>query len=175
VKVFEHFTSNVWIFESVAMDEMAKNLSNSENQTFNFQFGHINWLNYFTLYCFGIQKYILKQENEIDPENWHEKVLAKNYDTYFDDIYWVYSRSNTLKRRDNGAVYKEIFNSELLQNTIIAHQKKNPKQNTIKKVHLFMKELMSTYNTYYVGGLMYIIHKVLNKYFEQIEVTEQSI
>lgn len=124
------------------------------------------------MYSYGIQKFILKTEPKIDPENWQEQVLPRNYFSYFDDIQWAYDKSKNLKALDNKQLYDAVFNSVPVQQKI-SELAKNKKRKVIeKKAHTFMTELLGNYNQRTVSWFMYATHKSLRKYFEQIEVSE---
>jgi len=71
----------------------------------------INWPSWINLYSYGIQKFIMKQETQIDPENWQEKILPKNYDYFFDDIYWAFNRFQSLKSKDDYKIADEVMDS----------------------------------------------------------------
>lgn len=61
--LFDHFTTNSWIYESVVVEEYIGRMSKEEYDTFFIDPKDINWQQCIKFYIHGIQKYCLKQQS----------------------------------------------------------------------------------------------------------------
>jgi hypothetical protein len=61
-ELFEHFTTNGWIFESLKLPEYITEMTPKELLEFPINTKDINWSIAVRVYIYGLQKYILMQD-----------------------------------------------------------------------------------------------------------------
>ena len=97
---YRHFLCNEWIFDSTQMEDCAKNLPDNEKNVFFYDLKGIDWFTYFQFYCWGMHKYVLKEDPQM-PLN--VDVTRTNAVDWFADITFSYagtSAFNNKKSRD---------------------------------------------------------------------------
>lgn len=65
----EYFTTNQWNFQTENMTNLWKEISDTDRKIFNFDMKCINWREYMELYCLGIRKYYLKEDEKTIPDS----------------------------------------------------------------------------------------------------------
>ncbi|XP_023673586.1 fatty acyl-CoA reductase 1-like isoform X2 [Paramormyrops kingsleyae] len=60
--LLEYFSVRQWSWSSKNLDMLKGQLSAEDQQNFNFDVGHLNWLEYMEKYCIGAKKYILNED-----------------------------------------------------------------------------------------------------------------
>ena len=117
--LFRHFTCNEWMFSSQRILEIANSMTKEEKQTFPIDITSISWKGYFTLYTYGIHKWILKEKVEppVDPEN-----LDINLDSIrlkrFEDLFWAVNQPVSLRIRALSETKSLVLNSDNVQKAI---------------------------------------------------------
>lgn len=116
-----HFTSHEWIFSSQRIVEMGNAMTKIEKVAFPIDITAISWKGYFTLYTFGIHKWILKEKIEppVDPEN-----LDLNLDAIrlrrFEDLSWAVNQPLQLRIRPLSETKSLVLNSDSVQKAVRA-------------------------------------------------------
>jgi hypothetical protein len=60
--IYRHFTMNEWIFDVKNTETISKSLVDDEQKTFGFFISELDWERYLRFFCYGIQKFVLKEE-----------------------------------------------------------------------------------------------------------------
>lgn len=114
--ILAHFTLNDWIFDSPTNTRFQSLMSDDEKKEFNLDITAIKWKHYTYLYCYGIQVFVVKQKDVSMPKEDFDDVIAKRPgQTYFNDIFWAYSRGRIEKARSHKEVMSIIVNSPNVQ------------------------------------------------------------
>jgi alcohol-forming fatty acyl-CoA reductase len=97
--LFDHFTTNSWIFETVEVENILKQMSDSEREEFYLDPKEINWRHTVKSYNHGIQKFCLKQES-VAPDSKSTALIRKNDFEYFEDLRWAFFNGKPILSQD---------------------------------------------------------------------------
>lgn len=62
-----HFTTNNWFFSANTMDRMHGDLNEHDKQTYNIDIRAIDWDTYFIIFCHGMRRFLLKEDEASKP------------------------------------------------------------------------------------------------------------
>lgn len=93
--LFDHFTTNSWIYESLQVDEFLKRMTKEDAEIFFIDSREINWQQAIKSYVYGIQKFCLKQQS-IFPDQKTTAMIRKNDFGYFEDVRWAFFNGNPI-------------------------------------------------------------------------------
>jgi len=97
--LFDHFTNNSWIFETKAVEDMYKQITPLDRQTFVIDPREIDWRQATKFYLHGIQKFCLKQES-VAPNEQTTALIRKNDFEYFEDLRWAFFNGKPILQQD---------------------------------------------------------------------------
>ena len=127
---FWHFANNEWIFSSRNAENLFASLSPEEQETFNFNAAEIDWHHYLFTFCYGLQRYILKEA--VEPPAPRSRDLrsrgliasssTNRVASFFSDIAWAYEPSMTGEMAANSKLSRliraKVLASDRVQQTI---------------------------------------------------------
>ena len=89
-EVFSYFTMNEWIFDTHNCDLLIQEYKQDDFTNFDIDITKIDWKRFIYLYGYGIEKFILKNENAVNPFKQTQRTLRLlTHESYFSDIIWA--------------------------------------------------------------------------------------
>lgn len=182
------FVSNEWIFSSTATEELRREfLSERDSQVFDFDCRNIDWHHYINFYCFGLQKYVLKEDVE-QPQTRDLKVgrmLSRDIEgridrKLFSDVEFAIRSSRhvphpTLSQLRQ--IKKEVLASPAVLRAMkqVAEQKSIPEEVMQKMAKDILKRMQTKMQVSWVRTLAWFFRKVWRAIYQQLDVNEQSM
>lgn len=182
------FVQNEWIFSSHSSDKLRKEfLSEHERHIFDFDCHTIDWHHYINFYCFGLQKYVLK-EDVAEPQSRELKVgrmLSRDIEGRIDrkifaDVEWALRSSRhvphpTLSQLRQ--IKKEVLASPAVQRAMkqVAEQKSIPEEVMQKMAKDILQRMQTKMQFPWVRTLAWFFRKVWRSIYQQLDVNEQSM
>jgi len=67
IRLLVHFTINNWFFSLHSTDRMRSDLNEHDKKVYNFDMRAIDWDTYFMIFCHGMRKFLLKEDEPSKP------------------------------------------------------------------------------------------------------------
>ncbi|PRP88456.1 hypothetical protein PROFUN_03173 [Planoprotostelium fungivorum] len=191
---FVHFTTNEYMFDTSNLEERVRQLVPDEKNVFGVDFKLIDWERYMRFLCYGLQRFVLKEEVrpptevlKIDLVNEPRRLPGEKsfFKSLFDDANWAFSRKyhqstgidslNTLRTTVEtkamvlkSTKVKEAINYIVrLENITSAEGEKRAEQIFDRMAHTMTLKI--------VRGLGYFLRKVFRRIYSGIHVEEKGI
>jgi 1-acyl-sn-glycerol-3-phosphate acyltransferase/nucleoside-diphosphate-sugar epimerase len=94
---FRHFTLNEWFFETSNLEQAYSQMTDDEQKVFFLDWESIDWETYFEYFCYGLHKYILKENPDSIPTAGN--VLDVNKNDLFSDLTFAISAAGEFNAR----------------------------------------------------------------------------
>jgi len=118
--LFEHFTTNEWIFDNKKAMAMYFNnplLTDLDLKLFNIDVTRINWKMYIMNFAYGLKRFILKEEAEL-PSVGYNDVITLMSNKQGDNFIPFYNRGRELKLRPIEELKRLILDSDDVKDAI---------------------------------------------------------
>lgn len=120
---FRFFTNYEWIFDAANLDDVADRLrahSPEQCRTFFLDVSEIDWKMYVQYFCYGIQKYIMKEEPNLPTKT---DITREESADWFADIAWAYGSEG--KGQFFGNLTREEMMESVLRSRSVQHAIEN--------------------------------------------------
>jgi len=180
---FADFTKNEWIYETFNAYELQSRLSQEDLDLFKIDIKQLNWKEYFPIFSYGMQKYLMKQETE-PPFKGKGNFMNKR-PRFLYDLSFIFSHGQNQKTRNFYQILKMLLNSERVRITIreIVTQKQLDSslieskliKNEQTRVKEILNRMMARMSFQKMRILGYIIHKAYKSMYEMVVVDRNSM
>ncbi|KAL9644790.1 hypothetical protein ABK040_012444 [Willaertia magna] len=174
---FSHFTLNEWFFDITNLEDAFSRIPKEEKDTFSLDFSLINWSTYFMYFCYGLHKYVLK-ENPTPPTT-TDLLKSNEYNlNLFNDIEFAFSAAGQFKdsvTRDQ--VKQMVLQSKAVQLEIRREAEKTSKRfvEVENRALLMMDQMFADPNNYAIRAFSWILRKVWRKMYHSIIVDSDEM
>jgi len=112
---FYHFTMNEWFFDIANLESAFDRLPSEEKDIFSLDFSLINWSTYFQYFCYGLHKYVLKENPS--PPTTTDLIKSGEYKfNLYNDIEIAFSASGQFTEGfTREQIKRMVFNSKNVQ------------------------------------------------------------
>jgi hypothetical protein len=182
-ELYSSFTTNEWIFETFNSFELQFRLSEEDLSLFKINISELNWKNYFPIFSYGMQKYIMKQE--VEPPFLGKGNIINKRPRFLADLMFVYAHGKDQKTKNFNQTLKNLLNSErvsiAIRQIVTKHQIDShlSEEELIsveqQKVHDILKRMMAKMDFKKMRMLGYVIHKVYKSMYEMVVVNRNMI
>ncbi|KAM9974507.1 hypothetical protein ACTFIW_007961 [Dictyostelium discoideum] len=188
---FKHFTAHEWVFSVTALEKVYQDLLDGEDRVkYNCDAAEINWQSYFCYFCFGLHKYVMKEEGVRPPtELLNTSIITKSdvnqsgfFQWVFADISWAstsyrHVTQTPLPPRAPTEIRSLVMNSPRVQQ---AMEKVSREEGVLvseieKRANQIMERMQSNLNVSVVRVLGWFLKKVWRKIYQGIHVDEKGI
>uniref|UniRef100_A0A6B2KWQ5 Phospholipid/glycerol acyltransferase domain-containing protein n=1 Tax=Arcella intermedia TaxID=1963864 RepID=A0A6B2KWQ5_9EUKA len=188
-----HFLENEWIFNTTHSQPIQALLNDSSPKphTLDFTWSSIDWHFYLNYFCYGIHKYIMK-ENVAKPEphemefdrNYGRDILSDNSDQVmmFPDLrfaiftgYNVESPNSSSESQNR--IKMEVLESDRVRQVIrdLANAEGKNEAEILKDAELVLERMESKMNLTTMRALGYMFRKIWRKLYRQINVNNSGL
>ncbi|EGC36799.1 hypothetical protein DICPUDRAFT_54421 [Dictyostelium purpureum] len=188
---FKHFTGHEWVFSVQTLEKIFQDLFDGEDRIkFNCDAAEINWQSYFCYFCYGLHKYVIKEEGVRPPtELLNTSIITKSevnqsgfFQWVFADISWAstsyrHVTQTPLPPRAPTEIRSLVMNSPRVQQ---AMEKVSREEGVLvseieKRASQIMDRMQSNLNIMVVRVLGWFLKKVWRKIYQGIHVDEKGI
>eukprot|EP01132_Coremiostelium_polycephalum_P000607 gene607-755_t len=188
---FQHFTAHEWIFSVQTLEKIFQEDLDAEDRIkFSIDAAEINWQSYFCYFCYGLHKYVLKEEGIRPPTELLNTSLITKYDINqsgllqwtFADVSWAYTSyrhvtQTPLPPRAPAEIRSLVMNSPRVQ---MAMEKVSSEEGILvseveKRANQVIDRMQSNLNVLVVRVLGWFLRKVWRKIYQGIHVDEKGI
>ena len=186
-ETFSFFTTYHWVFETTKVNNLINYLSPEEQQKFQLDVTTIDWKFFFYHFCYGLQKYVLK-ENVQPPGNLDDlDLLTKQDSSYFFDIRWALQSGKNFQARSSKTYQDMILNStkvkEMIQVVAAERVAGNNDPGLFKKAvkdieneaKAHCKMMFADYNMSLIRSFGWFLHKVFKRIYEKVVIDEKTL
>ncbi|KYQ91002.1 hypothetical protein DLAC_07895 [Tieghemostelium lacteum] len=188
---FKHFTGHEWVFSVSTVEKAFQEIFDQEDRNiFNCDAAEINWQSYFQFFCYGLHKYVMKEEGVRPPTDLLNTSLITKSDInqngllqwIFADVSWAYTSyrhvtQTPLPPRAPAEIRSLVMNSPRVQ---MAMEKVSKEEGVLvshieKRAIQIMDKMQSNLNIIVVRVLGWFLKKVWRKIYHGIHVDEKGI
>eukprot|EP01116_Phalansterium_solitarium_P017321 TRINITY_DN4234_c0_g2_i1.p1 TRINITY_DN4234_c0_g2~~TRINITY_DN4234_c0_g2_i1.p1 ORF type:complete len:1163 (+),score=526.57 TRINITY_DN4234_c0_g2_i1:153-3641(+) len=189
---FGTFTSVEYIFSTKPTEDLVNRLIEEEQDTYNFDLEALDWEKYYRLFCYGILKFVLKEEVQEPLDLFRTCVVREPrsdlergfLSRMFPDISWAYKNYSTnvgidsLHTMRTPAETKHlILRSQRVQETIrnVAAAEKTTVAEIEKRAHADLDRMAHNLRLPIVRVLGWFLRKVFRRIYDGIHVDEAGL
>jgi len=187
---FKHFTAHEWVFSVSTLEKAVQDLDAEDKIKFTVDAAEINWQSYFCYFCYGLHKYVLKEEGVRPPTELLNTSLITKSDInqsgflqwVFADVSWAYTSyrhvtQTPLPPRAPAEIRSLVMNSPRVQ---MAMEKVSREEGVLvseieKRGNQIIDRMQSNLNVVVVRVLGWFLKKVWRKIYQGIHVDEKGI
>ncbi|EFA75040.1 hypothetical protein PPL_11725 [Heterostelium album PN500] len=188
---FQHFTGHEWVFSVTTLEKIFQEVLDAEDRVrFNCDAAEINWQSYFCYFCYGLHKYVLKEEGVRPPTELLNNSLITKSDMnqsgllqwIFADVSWAYTSyrhvtQTPLPPRAPVEIRSLVMNSPRVQ---MAMEKVSREEGVLvseieRRAAQIMDRMQSNLNIVVVRVIGWFLKKVWRKLYQGIHVDEKGI
>jgi len=172
---FKHFTSNEWFFETANLELAFSQLPDDEKKTFTLDFSELDWSTYFEYFCYGLHKFILKEDPEPPTRL---DVLRKNKADFLSDLTFSFSAAGEFNNRWSREDLKNIvLSSSRVQLEIQkeAERKSLPYREVEERAQSIMELMFANPKSSTVRFLTWVLRKIWRQMYAAIIVDSQEL
>ncbi|EGG23421.1 hypothetical protein DFA_05553 [Cavenderia fasciculata] len=190
---FQHFTAHEWVFSVSTLEKVFVDVLNADDrQRFNCDAANINWQSYLCYFCYGLHKFVLKEEGVRPPTELLNTSLITKSDLnatsggvlqwIFADVSWAYTSfrhvtQTPLPPRAPAEIRSLVMNSPRVQ---MAMEKVSREEGVLvseieRRASQVMDRMQSNLNVMVVRVLGWFLKKVWRKIYQGIHVDEKGI
>eukprot|EP01133_Synstelium_polycarpum_P011532 gene11532-13458_t len=188
---FQHFTAHEWVFSVTTLEKIfGDSLDADDRVRFNCDAADINWQSYFCYFCYGLHKYVLKEEGLRPPTELLNTSLITKSDRHqssllqwtFADVSWAYTSyrhvtQTPLPPRAPAEIRSLVMNSPRVQ---MAMEKVSREEGVLvseieRRGNQVIDRMQSNLNVAVVRVLGWFLKKVWRKIYQGIHVDEKGI
>ncbi|TNV85444.1 hypothetical protein FGO68_gene11996 [Halteria grandinella] len=178
--LFEHFTSNQWIYENKKIFEYDAKLSAEERQIFYINPREFDWEVGTHLYAYGVETYINK-EDKLEPDGKSLMLLHKNKFRYFDDVKRAFLELELICVNPQH-IRKDVLSSRYITDYVsnkLSKQKATKdiqtKSSLMAKIEKIVDQMQAEISPASIRLTAYFFLKVWDKLYEQIVVNQDQL
>jgi 1-acyl-sn-glycerol-3-phosphate acyltransferase/nucleoside-diphosphate-sugar epimerase len=186
-KSIRHLVENEWIFDATNSDRLRAHMSAEDFKAFNFDTTSIDWHQYINLYCYGLQRFVLKEEIE-EPrleDLLYNRLPSRDIDGHssiekklFPDLRFALNASKEITIPETaGNLRDSVLLSRRVQEAIakVSEQKGIPASSLEKKADEIFERMAATLQLNVIRGLAWFFRKVWRSIYRQVEINEEVL
>jgi len=181
--LFEYFIMNEWVFVTNHIQELQMFCSKEELEIFGVDPRSINWKKYLYYFCWGLHRFILKEN--VDPPAEVEKsdALSLTGANTVSVLKWALDRGLDFEVPPREEFKAVVLSSERVKNVIkniVINKQGNMsdmqfEQNLYKLAEKHCDFIFSNYNVKYLRAFAVLVHAILKQIYDKIVVDEARI
>ncbi|KAL0482801.1 hypothetical protein AKO1_009242 [Acrasis kona] len=177
---FSHFTNNEWTFETMNLDRTCSRLSPKEDAVFGTHFEQIEWDTYMPYFCYGLSKWVLKENPNIPHDNMASlSALADSGTTIklIDDLFFAYHARVNLRLMNQSEMKQIILANQKVQSNIlsIARSKSLTFDAATNKALLIMSNMFADPDIKSVRSVSWMLRKMWRSMYRSIKISVDEI
>eukprot|EP01120_Amphizonella_sp_Union-15-10_P010869 TRINITY_DN4505_c0_g1_i6.p1 TRINITY_DN4505_c0_g1~~TRINITY_DN4505_c0_g1_i6.p1 ORF type:complete len:1140 (-),score=214.44 TRINITY_DN4505_c0_g1_i6:109-3528(-) len=189
-KSFRHFIENEWIFQSQNGDKVLASMNPQSLERFNFSNVHLDWHAYLNYFCWGLQKFILK-EDDIKPPSTriikYHRILSRNltginpiHKKTFPDLQFALAHSRNIKipaSAKHNSIKNAVLSSQRVLDAIekVSESKGVSQDLLVKKSKEIVDNMGAKLQMPVIRFMAWFFRKVWRNLYDHISVNEEQI
>jgi glycerol-3-phosphate O-acyltransferase/nucleoside-diphosphate-sugar epimerase len=188
---FIHFTSNGWAFNTKHLLEAMAELDEEDNRVFFTDTKEISWKSYYDYFCFGLHKYMLKEEGVKPPSQvlstnlvTREDIIAqKNYLHWiFADVSWAVTSyyhitQPPVQPHATGELKSMVLTSKTVKDVVATLAAKHglPLEAVEKRAITTLDRIAGTITVSCVRFMAWFLKKLWRRLYTALHIDEQGL
>ena len=180
---FKHFTMNEWFFACDQVRVLQDFCSPEELEMFALDVTKIEWRKYIVNFCWGLQRYLLKEMVE-PPSQAKSMNLLEKSKFYLNDIQWAMNKGSPFHPRSNEDMKSCVMNSQRVQDLIqkLSREKKDKlmteeqyKKKLQKNASYLCESMFATYSMPVIRLMAVCMNQILKSMYDKIVIDETAL
>jgi len=181
-KLFRHFTSHDWCFESKKIFEVIDWMDADERVIFNCNVRTIDWKVLCALNGYAIQKFMFRMDVSL-PFSEQSRLISPININYFEDSSNFFRKSSKIRARDlsklmDKVLFSERVQTELRNQTVALSSGANQGatyNNLLNESKQFLGSLNSQINPKTIQFIFFIFHTIFKTSYDQIIINDTEL
>jgi len=181
--LFEYFIMNEWIYVTTHIQELQLSCTKEELEIFQIDPRVINWKKYLYYFCWGLHRFILKENVDPPAEVERADALSTSGSTSVSLLKWALDRGLDFEVPPKEEFKAVVLSSERVKNVIkniVINKQGNMsdiqfEQDLYKEAEKHCDFIFSNYNVKVLRAFAVLVHGILKTIYDKIVVDEAKI
>ena len=176
---FHHFTLNEWFFDVANLDSAFHRLPENEKDLFTLDWSLINWSTYFQYFCYGLHKFVLKENPE--PPTTTDLIKSNEYNfinNLYNDVELAFTAAGRFTDGQTREQVKQtVLQSKIVQDAILSEAEtlNISVMNVEKRALQIMDQMFADPNNNAIRAFGWILRKIWRRMYQSIMVDTNEI